>query len=58
MMRVAHPGWPVAVLSRAASVAMRQGDALGLGMEAGLAAEIEDLGSASQNGWDEPGLAR
>ena len=55
---VAGGRWQVAALGGAAAVALRDGDALGPGVEAAGAAEVEDLGPPAEHGRDDPGLAR
>ena len=52
---VTHPGWGVATVGGAAAVAVGEGDPLGLGVEAALPAEVEDLGVTAEDGGDDPG---
>src|SRR5690606_2902569 len=54
---VAHAGGPVAAFGGAALLLDREGDALGLGVEAPFPAEVEDFGVAAEDGGDDPGLA-
>ena len=54
---VAGSGWQVAALGGAAVVAQGEGEALGGGVEAAGAAEVEDLGGAAEDGGDDAGLA-
>ena len=58
MVGVAERGRPVAALGGAAVVPQCQGDALGFGVEAASAAEVEDLGAGAEDGGDDPGGAR
>ena len=58
MVGVAHRGWSVAVLGGAALVSDGHGEALGLGVEAASAAEVEDLGPAVEDGGDDPVVTR
>ena len=58
MVGVALAGGSVAALGGAGgSVAQGEGDALGLGVEAAGAAEVEDLGLPAEHGGDDPGPA-
>src|SRR4051794_7655974 len=54
---VAHGWWPVAAFGGAATVLECRGDALGFGVEPGLAAQVEHGGGATEDGGDDPGLA-
>ena len=54
---VAHGWWSVAVFGGAAFVADAHGDALGACVAAAAAAEVEDLGSAAEDGGDDAGGA-
>src|SRR3954468_3219967 len=54
---VAERCGPVAALCGAVLVAVADGDALGLGVEPGAAALVEDLGLAAEHEGDDAGLA-
>ncbi len=57
MVEVAQAGWPVAVAGGAAVVAQAEGEALGWGVEAAGAAEVEDLGVTAEDGGEDAGFA-
>ena len=54
---VAESGWPVAAVGGAAAVADGECGPHGCGVEAGLAADVEDFGGSAEHGGDDPGLA-
>jgi hypothetical protein len=51
---VTHRGWPITVLGGAALVPDDHRDALGLTVEAALAADVEDLGPPAEHDRDDP----